>query len=113
MNDEAWLAGLAVGDEVAHNGNTSIGTVARLTPTQVVIGRNARFNRATGRRCGDSGGWSSDWLHPVTDQLRNKVARNEALAFIRYGLTDQIPTATLVEAVAMLKAAIPPPEVAK
>jgi len=103
MNDEAFLAGLKPGDEVSV-ANERIERVTKLTPTQIVVG-HSRFNRKTGRSCGTSG-WHTSWLYPVSQQLREKIARREVLHALKYTDTSKVPTATLEAMVKLMHTAL-------
>lgn len=78
-----WLGGLKVGDEVALVGSgvygkTTIVTIDRTTPTQIIIG-NSIFRRNDGRRRG-GGSWDSSSIKQPTEEQREKAYREYAMS---------------------------------
>jgi hypothetical protein len=74
----AWLSALGVGDEVAVSHDSrdySLARVVRVTPAQIVVkqdgplGAELKYWRADGLQVGSE----SDWLVPVTDEIRETV----------------------------------------
>jgi hypothetical protein len=77
MSNTEWLESLKVGDEVAiklpHHGY-SIDKITIITKTQIIT-KFSRYRKKDGRSIG-----SADWfirnIEPVTDIIRNTVARS-------------------------------------
>lgn len=87
-----WLASLKRGDEVGVD--NAITRVYKVTATQIIT-QFSRYNRKTGRKIG-AHGFRVSWLHPVTDELREKVERTALLANLtHYRRWEEVPTATL------------------
>lgn len=93
-----WLAGLKVGDRVSEG--DYIARVTKVTATQIACG-GIRFNRRTGKLIG-SHGFRARWVRPVTPELLDRVLRNELEAKLCHGSIKNVPTATLILAVALL-----------
>lgn len=87
---QQWLNSLKVGDEVAVDYGrlkTSyiIGKIVKITPTRrfTVEGRSCTFD-SSGREMGSISSWNSrEILQPVTDKIRDTIARFEAAKVIK------------------------------
>ncbi len=110
---------LTAGDKVIvspSRSNDYVATVKRVTPSQVIIegvgaGTEHKFWSKDGREVGaasERGGYHWITLKPATDEavaiIADRVARTNAMAFIRNCATQTVPTADLVRIVAELKA---------
>lgn len=104
----AWLASLKQGDEFAycHMGQIEVHTVARLTASQLISFRGARFLRRNGRKLGNG---SYHTIEPVTDELRAKLKakanREKFKNLVRYrfdSLQDE-EIAVMLDALASLR----------
>jgi hypothetical protein len=77
MNNTEWLESLKVGDEVAidlpHHGY-SIEKITNVTKTQICT-KFSRYRKKDGRSIG-SADWFARNIEPVTDRIRNMVARS-------------------------------------
>lgn len=62
-------------------GNMSLGTVERLTKTQIVLDKYSRYRIQTGRRVGDADSWHPSRLHVLNE--RNKKIFYEMLAKVQ------------------------------
>ena len=66
----AALENIEIGDYIAvsHYGMTpALKKVIRLTQTQIVCAHDERFNRLTGRRVGESGGFNTSYARKATE----------------------------------------------
>lgn len=68
---EKWIEELKPGDSVIIN--NGIHKVERLTPTMIVLVSGSKFNRKTGHRVGDSGSWSTTYIHEATTEEINRI----------------------------------------
>jgi hypothetical protein len=79
--------------------------VAKVTATQIVLDSGSRFNRKTGRRCGDHSSWMDNYLHIPSDKQLAEVERanlvNRLMALSEQHL-HTLPTHVLHDAVESL-----------
>lgn len=77
--NEEWRQTVKVGDEAfihSRHGYTFV-KVTRLTPTQIIVGENMRFNKKTGDRCGQDC-WNFESLVQPTEEIKQGIReRNE------------------------------------
>lgn len=110
--ETTWLQDLKAGDTVIvagtdFHGNRTVGTVARVTPTQIIVGEE-RYSRETGRQRGDVVGWQRGWLLEATPERLAACRHAELVATIgtaaARGNLEKQPTATLEQVAALLAA---------
>lgn len=102
------LAELKQDDKVAseYRGRYEVHTISKVTPTgQIVLEDGSRWKN--GRKMGESGGWYSSYLYPLTPAIAEKVRRQNAREYIDYVLNrrilDVLSTEDLEAIVAVLK----------
>lgn len=81
------LAELKQDDKVAseYRGRYEVHTISKVTPTgQIVLEDGSRWKN--GRKMGESGGWYSSYLYPLTPAIAEKVRRQNAREYIDYVL---------------------------
>lgn len=79
---------LKVGDVVFYDAGFSRvdlirDVVKRITKTQIITGRDAKFKRSTGRSVGDSSMFTSRWLLRFTDERDKLCSRRSLLRNLR------------------------------
>jgi hypothetical protein len=88
MNNKNWLDNLAVGDKVCYDcgmmgRDFAIGTVERLTKTQVIVNNGSKYRRSNGERFGGSA-WDIQSIREPTKErilmarkciIRNRISR--------------------------------------
>jgi hypothetical protein len=107
---QQWLNSLKVGDEVAVDYGrlkTSyiIGKVTKITPTRrfSVSGRNCTFDSG-GREMGSISAWNSrEMMQPVTNEIRDRIARFEAARVIKVFDWDTLTTQQLLDVLKIIK----------
>lgn len=88
--DAQWLASLQKGDEVALVDYQRLASVARATPTQIVVllnGRELRYRRRDGRCVG---GRHSDRIVQVTGAIRQEVRHHELRQWARWHAEQEL-----------------------
>ena len=104
MNKTEWLNALDVGSEVAVSGSwhSSIDHIDRVTKSQLILKNGQRFKRVNGYLVGGSA-WSSLSINPVTDEIREKLERDNLLYRIGKFDMKKISTPKLKIILATLK----------
>lgn len=107
---QQWLNGLQIGDEVAVdygriNRTYMIGKINRITPTRrfTVDGKACTFGN-DGREMGRNGHWDiPSRMHPVTDEIREAIARHNALYHIKNLRFETLTTQQLLDVLKVIK----------
>ena len=81
------LEELVAGDQVVVSAgidNTWLDTLVKVTKTQIVLSRDARFNRNSGYRCGEasSGYGGRSYIKPATPEAIEKVRRRKVISHL-------------------------------
>lgn len=98
-----WLAGLKPGDCVGV-ANVRIARVERVTATLIVCD-HGKFRRATGWRV-TSDRFNRGWLHPVTDEMRERIYRERLVADLTRVDWARVPTGTLQQVAVLYSRAV-------
>lgn len=87
-----WLAGLKAGDTVGVS-NRTMARVTRVTATMIVC-EHSKFRRTTGWIIGGSS-LDHHWIHPITEELRDKIYRAKLVHELTRVDWSKVPTGTL------------------
>lgn len=98
-----WLAGLKAGD-TAGVSNRAILQITRVTATLIVCD-HMKFRRTTGHRIG-GGPYDHNWLHPVTEQLRDRMYRGRLVHDLTHAKWGEVPTGTLQQVAVLYARAV-------
>ncbi len=106
----SWLNGLDAGDEVgvSYRHGVRLERVTKVTPTQVVTGRD-RWRKKDGRRVGEYDRWFPPRLVEATEEVRAEVRlrnlRSRAHVLCTRGAIEKMSEADLLRVIAIFKAA--------
>lgn len=99
MNESEWLNALKPGDKVAipgrWNGTNKVGTVERMTATQIVLIGGDRYRRDSGRQVGGTDSWNVRWIRPVTQDFLDVLEKEALCNWVRSIRPHDLPVETL------------------
>ena len=100
---QQWLNGLKVGDSVAiplggwGRKDWAIKKIEKITPTRRMVIGSTTFD-SSGREMGKKDGWSSrSNIYPVTNEVKETIARNNALYHINNLRFETLTTQQLLD----------------
>jgi hypothetical protein len=100
-NKQEWLNSLQVGDKVAMDIGSygavrySISQITKITPTRRMTTANGRTFKANGTEYGSGGSFSSVWLQPVTDTIKERIERSYLISHIKGIKFEELSTEQL------------------